>query len=72
MTSAARSSCAVDGRETMISLEILKSYAYRRTECRMSAVDACSDTADYWGISPRVLAQFLIAIGMRGRGLDLI
>ena len=56
----------------MISLEILRSYAYRRTECRMTAVDACSDTADYWGIAPRVLAQFLIAIGMSGRGLDLI
>jgi hypothetical protein len=56
----------------MISLEILRSYAYRRTECRMTAVDACSDTADYWGIAPRALAQFLIAIGMRGRGLDLI
>jgi hypothetical protein len=56
----------------MISLEILRSYAYRRIECRMTAVDAVSDTADYWGIAPRVLAQFLIAMGMRGRGLDLI
>ena len=56
----------------MISLEILRSYAYRRTECRMTAVDACSDTADYWGIAPRVLAHFLIAMGVRGRGLDLI
>jgi hypothetical protein len=60
------------GGMTMISLEILRSYAYRRTECRMTAVDACSDTADYWGIAPRALAQFLIAMGMRGRGLDLI
>jgi hypothetical protein len=56
----------------MINLEILRSYAYRRTECRMNAVDAVSDTAGYWGIAPRVLAQFLIVIGMRGRGLDLI
>lgn len=56
----------------MLSLQILTSYVYRRTECGMCAIDACADTADYWGIPPRVLAQFLIAIGMRGRGLDLV
>ena len=56
----------------MISLAILKSYIYRRTECSMTAVDACADTAEYWGIAHQDLAQFLVAIGMRGRGLDLI
>ena len=48
----------------MIHPDILRSYIYRRTECRMSCIDACADAAEFYGLPARRLAEFLCAVGI--------
>jgi len=48
----------------MIHPSILRSYAFRRTECQLNPVDACADTAHGYGINVHTLAAFLRAIGV--------
>jgi len=48
----------------MFHPSILRSYAFRRTECQLNPVDACADTAHDWSIKVSVLAAFLRSIGV--------
>ena len=48
----------------MFHPSILRSYAFRRTECQLNPVDACADTAHDWSIKASVLAAFLRSIGI--------
>lgn len=58
----------------MYSLQILRSYDYRRGQQGMRAVDACADTAEWHGVSVRSFAAWLVAIEVDGgaRGLSLV
>ena len=58
----------------MFSPKILSAYEFRRVQQRMLPIDACTETAEWNSIDARMLAQFLMAIGVRGgaRGLNLI
>lgn len=57
----------------MYSLQMLRSYDYRR-EQGTRAVDACADAAEWHGVSVRSFAAWLVAIEVAGgtRGLSLI
>jgi hypothetical protein len=49
---------------TMIHPRILSHYLFNRTECQACPVDACADTAHFWGIHVRALSAFLRSIGV--------
>ena len=46
----------------MFHPDIFHFYVYRLTECRTHAVDACNDTAEFYNIDIRSVAQFLRSI----------
>lgn len=46
----------------MFHPDILSAYGYARVYAQRSAVDACTDVAQYYGIPVTALAQFLIAM----------
>ena len=50
----------------MFHPDIVHFYIYRLTECRTHAVDACNDTAEFYGIAIGSLARFLRAIDAIG------
>lgn len=58
----------------MFSPKILSAYEFRRVQQCMLPIDACAETAEWHAVDVSMLAQFLMAIGVRGgvRGLNLI
>ena len=48
----------------MLHPRILSHYIFNRTECQACPIDACADTAHFWGIHVRTLSAFLRAIGI--------
>jgi hypothetical protein len=48
----------------MLHPRILSHYLFNRTECQACPVDACADTAHFWGIHVRTLSAFLRTIGV--------
>jgi hypothetical protein len=56
----------------MFNPAILAQYLYRRVECQALAVDACVDTAEFYGLAPMDVAQFLRTIGIDTNRLALL
>ncbi len=48
----------------MLHPSILRHYMFNRTECQSCPVDACADTAHFWGVRVRTLSAFLRTIGI--------
>lgn len=44
----------------------LRNYTYRVVDCQESPVDACADSASYYGVNIHTLAAFLRTIGAVG------
>jgi hypothetical protein len=53
-----------EGNQTMLHPSILRHYMFNRTECQSCPVDACADTAHFWGVRVRTLSAFLRTIGI--------
>jgi hypothetical protein len=50
----------------MFHPRILRHYNYRVTDCQSLAVDACTDSARYYGVNVHTLAEFLRTIRAHG------
>ena len=48
----------------MLHPSIITTYRFHRTQQLMNPIDACADTAHYWGVHVRTLSAFLRAIGI--------
>ncbi len=54
---------------------ILKTFAFYRTQQQMNPVDACGDTAAFYGVPIDAFAAWLLTMGVEpltGRGLSLL
>ena len=58
----------------MFHPDILRAYLARRIDQRMLPVDACTETAEWFGVDVSALAQWLIMLHLRSgsRRLDLL
>lgn len=44
--------------------DILRAYLFRRVDQRMLPVDACTETAEWFGVDVSALAQWLISLDL--------
>ena len=49
-----------------MNLDILNTYTYYRTQAQQSAVDACTDTALFHGVSESTVASIVLSAGIEG------
>ena len=50
----------------------IKSYIYARTQQQLRPIDACTDAAQYHGVTVQALAAALIAAGIDAQRLSII
>jgi hypothetical protein len=48
----------------MLHPSIITTYRFHRTQRVLNPIDACADTADYFGVKVSTLAAFLRAVGI--------
>ena len=56
----------------MFHPSILAQYLYRRSDLEAGALDACTDTADYYDLPVYRLARFLVTMGIDANRLSLL
>jgi hypothetical protein len=56
----------------MFHSAILAQYMYRRIECQALAIDALTDTAEFYGLAPMDVAQCLRSLGIDANRLALL
>ena len=44
--------------------DILRAYLFRRVDQRMLPVDACTETAEWFGVAASALARWLISLDL--------
>ena len=56
----------------MIHPKILAAYNFARHDMQTNAIDACTDVAQFYGMSASVLARFISTVGIDAGRLSLI
>jgi hypothetical protein len=52
--------------------DVIKTYQFMRTQQQLRAIDACTDAAQYHGVTVAALAAALIALNIDAARLPLI